>query len=472
MKLNRQDGFSLVNVMIATALIALMSMGLAGLLNNMSRETKSLGNKMNKINLAQDLRVILADSKTCTDTLGGQAYNRDPKGETPLVAQLPNSKIQVKDGVTLPEYGLQIKRFYASNPVSAGASVNGTPLYVGELMLEAQEMALAPGEPGRQFKSSHAGMTYFELDPTGAKIQKCYALESGDDLLALACAKFNGLYNPTTRECDTLSKQLSTICTSMGGTYNEGARSCVLKTPSGAESCKALGGQMGEAGCQLPPPEPKTCRGPVYYAGRNKMPGMADKDYPSGSVLPSEAGGGMWSINDSDITMACDRVCVNGVWALHSCSTSSQMRVSCFTMGTRVTRADGSLINIEDLRPGDEVASASGRPNRVVRLERVRMGGRRLYSLNGEKAFVTAEHPFWTPQGWKSIDPVATAYENPKVAIVGALKAGDQVRRDGAWVKIESLGSFTEDENTVVYNPVLTGDHTYFADGYLVHNKH
>lgn len=33
------------------------------------------------------------------------------------------------------------------------------------------------------------------------------------------------------------------------------------------------------------------------------------------------------------------------------------------------------------------------------------------------------------------------------------------------------IAAVRADPETVVYNLLLDGDHTYFADGYLVHNK-
>jgi hypothetical protein len=37
--------------------------------------------------------------------------------------------------------------------------------------------------------------------------------------------------------------------------------------------------------------------------------------------------------------------------------------------------------------------------------------------------------------------------------------------------EIKSVDYMDEDYNTPLYNLVLDGDHTYYANGYLVHNK-
>lgn len=161
---------------------------------------------------------------------------------------------------------------------------------------------------------------------------------------------------------------------------------------------------------------------------------------------------------------------------------------SCFTAGTMVALAGGGERRIEAVRIGDLVLGRDGAVNTVTGIERPRLSERLLYGFNGGPAFATAEHPFWTAEGWKAIDPAATARENPRLT-VGALAVGDRVAmaegsaaRMGATpvsyaparirgIAIETIRSVRADPDTVVYNLLLDGNHTYFADGYLVHNK-
>ena len=118
-------------------------------------------------------------------------------------------------------------------------------------------------------------------------------------------------------------------------------------------------------------------------------------------------------------------------------------------------------------------------------------GHRLLYALNGSTFFVTAEHPFMTDEGWKSIDPTALAAEHSALR-VDRLTVGDRllilaaaavpvgvggsistqavdVRIDA--VPLHSLVGRSADPATPLYNLRLDGDHTYFANDLLVHNK-
>lgn len=165
---------------------------------------------------------------------------------------------------------------------------------------------------------------------------------------------------------------------------------------------------------------------------------------------------------------------------------------SCFIAGTQILMADGSQKRIEQVRAGDLVVGRDGTINRVNELEKVRLAGRRLYSLNGNSHFVTAEHPFMTDDGWKAVNPAMTALETPELKVT-ALAVGDRLMKvaqyraggvaqgnlaldnDAQLLVSEellvALDSVAADPALWVYNLLLDGSHSYFADGYLVHNK-
>ncbi len=164
---------------------------------------------------------------------------------------------------------------------------------------------------------------------------------------------------------------------------------------------------------------------------------------------------------------------------------------SCFTAGTLVLMADGTQRPIESLRAGDLVMAGDGTANRVVAVETPRLGNRLLYAIDGGEAFVTAEHPFLTAEGWKSIDPSETARENAALR-VGRLRVGDRLARavgpqrpashgalalamvaelEIAYLPLRRLRAIAGEPGQTLYNLILDGDHAYFANGFLVHNK-
>ena len=148
----------------------------------------------------------------------------------------------------------------------------------------------------------------------------------------------------------------------------------------------------------------------------------------------------------------------------------------CFVAGIAVLMVDGTSKAIEDVKVGDRLLGADGAVNEVLELKRPTLGDRKLHSINGSAGFVTDSHPFMTAEGWKSIDPAATAKENPDLK-VGRLAVGDLLVARGGTVKVASIEPQAADAGTQLYNFSVAGNRTYFVrdpktgDFLLVHNK-
>jgi hypothetical protein len=160
----------------------------------------------------------------------------------------------------------------------------------------------------------------------------------------------------------------------------------------------------------------------------------------------------------------------------------------CFAAETGVLMADGTERAIAGIRPGDRVIGRAGGVNRVTGMHIVPLGLRALFGINQHRPFFTAEHPFLTPGGWRALDRVATRFETPGLD-VAELAAGD-VLITAAAVSGETAGALAlapavsfghlvlhrltraeGDPADCVYNLILDGDHSYVANGFVVHNK-
>lgn len=157
---------------------------------------------------------------------------------------------------------------------------------------------------------------------------------------------------------------------------------------------------------------------------------------------------------------------------------------SCFVAGTRILMADGEERPIETLRIGERVRDQYGHSNRILAIERVLLGERRLYGLNRLAPFFTAEHPFLTTRGWAAIAPAMTRTENPTLAVLPLFtgmhllgwsehgSAGNlALAPHPAPLLVESLCWLDAPPTTALFNLILDGSHSYVANGLIVHNK-
>lgn len=143
---------------------------------------------------------------------------------------------------------------------------------------------------------------------------------------------------------------------------------------------------------------------------------------------------------------------------------------SCFIAGTTIFTGDGEHVLVQNVAVGDVLRSQHGN-SIVAAFDHPKLGERWLYSINDSLFFVTSEHPFYTKDGWKSIDPKATAEENPELT-VGRLDIGDSIElEDGTYLDITEMNATRVSGDTQLYNFKLEGDNTYYANSMLVHNK-
>ncbi|MGW1479670.1 polymorphic toxin-type HINT domain-containing protein, partial [Streptomyces rubiginosohelvolus] len=143
----------------------------------------------------------------------------------------------------------------------------------------------------------------------------------------------------------------------------------------------------------------------------------------------------------------------------------------CFLAGTGVLMGDGSVKNIEDVRPGDEVlatdpVTGESGPRKVTRLIRTEddkhFNTLSITTEDGvEELTATHEHPFWSPSegAWVAARDLA-----PDMTLL--TDSGDTVIVTGN-------KGFTQRART--YNLTVTGLHTYYAlagdTPVLVHNS-
>jgi parallel beta-helix repeat protein len=147
----------------------------------------------------------------------------------------------------------------------------------------------------------------------------------------------------------------------------------------------------------------------------------------------------------------------------------------CFPAGTKITIADGSYKNIEDIRFGDRVLSYDIEKNRFTSW-RVKLLGdpvHPVYEINDGLLSFTRDHPIFVKKpegttGWGAVDiNAAKTFTRLKNNIL-KIEVGDRVyTADEKWIEITNIEFKPEPVQT--YNIMsFSGTHTYFANDILV----
>ena len=168
---------------------------------------------------------------------------------------------------------------------------------------------------------------------------------------------------------------------------------------------------------------------------------------------------------------------------------SNRQLPTCFIQGTKITLSNDDEKNIEDIVIGDKVASFVD--GKLVEAEVVGTDHRHtveshaaackelgdeigVYTLNKSGLLFTPEHPFLTPEGYKSLVPDSNQepYKSEQASLT--LKVGDLVKNIDnleGWEEVDTLTHFVLPKDTRVYNITVKDTHNYIANKYVVHNK-
>ncbi len=151
---------------------------------------------------------------------------------------------------------------------------------------------------------------------------------------------------------------------------------------------------------------------------------------------------------------------------------------SCFPAGTKVTMADRSKKNIEDVKIGEKVLGTYDIAHTVIDLARPAVNDRSTYLINDQVEF-TPEHPFLTKEGWKVVDldlfhKYQKEHDSYHMTEPGRLKVGDILITENGEEIIKTLEELhTRSSNEIVYDLILdSDDHSYTANGYITHDSY
>ena len=130
----------------------------------------------------------------------------------------------------------------------------------------------------------------------------------------------------------------------------------------------------------------------------------------------------------------------------------------CFVGGTKINMSDGGQKNIEDINVGDEIKTLASETSETRANSIIQGVSSHLvdgYLLINDKLKVTPEHKIYLNGSWE---------------LAGEAKVGDYLIDFENKKELISSIKYIKSRDIKVYNIVVGRFHTYFADGYYVHN--
>ena len=153
---------------------------------------------------------------------------------------------------------------------------------------------------------------------------------------------------------------------------------------------------------------------------------------------------------------------------------------TCFIAGTKITMANGSLKNIEDLEIGETVKTVDLESMKIISEKIVEVFHNppsheltQIFFDNGITNTNTKAHPYWViGKGWASADPFA--FRDNKDIKINELNIGDKCLtiKDGVF-QLSTITKIDDLPEQIIntYNFHVENTRCYFANGVLVHNK-
>ena len=148
----------------------------------------------------------------------------------------------------------------------------------------------------------------------------------------------------------------------------------------------------------------------------------------------------------------------------------------CFTAGTKITLTNGKEIPIEKQAAGLKLLAQGGETTTITEeyVDNDLLPGQQLFGINDDDPFASLNHPFWTTEGWKCLEPEGAKEENPNIDFK-LLQVGDIVFRIAQTnpllyepVKVCKFMFMTVTEPSKIYGLHLDGPRSYHANGYVV----
>lgn len=504
--LKNNRGLGIIEVMVAASIMLVVVLGsLAAIVNN-NKAASVVGARSASTALGDAIRTQLSMKATCraSFTVAPSSWTNPSEVKISLgdvVVGAGEPALENYDKVLVESLSLGNLISIGTNPTT-GLNYRSADVRLKTSSKKLSDRTVASGADDRFGMSTKTiAKIIMETDASG-NFLNCYTSDPDTDAMNMSksiCEMMGGdyIYNESTKvgRCQNTGR---TVCQSMGGTFDTATQKC--NGVKGGKSCPMTNPLFPATDCQesmdhsvsntdtpsdqwdnyvswkctgwgmpaenLTPAQMRAMVAYGYTCTTNKRKVTPNGSMTSGTTCKGGWGGYGYGSGTGTLT------CLDGYSLYEAPATNgtpnSPEGSSCFTKDSLVLMADGSQKRISEIRSGDWVQGHTG-INKVVGIENVTLGNRRLVSINGSDFFASEEHPFASTEGWVSINP-GLERQNDSLGVM-FMGEGQTLIKLRETEKILSLRTHYSHAHTPLFNLLLDGDHTYYVNDYLVHNK-
>jgi hypothetical protein len=190
-------------------------------------------------------------------------------------------------------------------------------------------------------------------------------------------------------------------------------------------------------------------------------------------------------VGDSNVYLQFTITAINAFGESEPFTVTSE-DTACFPKNTQVPVVDGYK-NIQDIKVGDLVIGAYGERNTVIGLQKVLVSNNKMFKINGthitsdhhphlgfDRKFYVVEDPEKTSaykrkhliyNGTKYVEKHLEGLSKERLHI---FQIGQKLRSVTGSTELKTIEPIELPKGDWLYNLVVDGSHTYFADGYAV----
>lgn len=283
-RLINQSGSSLLQVMVAVAVLGVVSVGITTMISQSFSSQKMIQVRQDMIGISEDVRTQFSNAIACQSGITAGAkfdFNLAKVAYPPPIGtafqwngqafsyKINNGNDVLADNTDLKSYSVRTNRLQIVNAGTVGVDPSGNQIYRASVLAQfAPKDRSAEGL--KDFNSRVLTTGYFTVNPSNVIIACAQTSPADISQVAETCLSLGGSFNSATKKCEFIGAQtgnvtnqsdteamVEALCPNFNGSYRNGH--CIIASTNTVTIGSAPSGSAPTSlPCTLPPP---TCTG-------------------------------------------------------------------------------------------------------------------------------------------------------------------------------------------------------------------